>query len=424
MTELTQQLSYQTQTLFMENVSLQQLSEQVSGPFYCYSQAAIINNIQQCKLAFADARFKIHYAMKANSNLSILKLIAAQGLAVDIVSIGEMQRALAAGFSAQHIVFSGVGKTENEIYEAINLGVGQFNIESFEELVLLIRVSKVLEKNVSAMIRANPEVSIDTHQNITTGAKGNKFGISLDCIEPMMHLAKNSRVKMMGLAMHIGSQIQQTTPYLEAIDKLLEQVSELNAQGFNLTHLDLGGGFGISYGQQASLSFSQFALAITEKLTDWSGSISIEPGRSIVADAGLLITPITYIKKTQDRDFVIVEAAMNDLMRPALYQARHPLITVKQMSANDTEFDVVGPICESTDTFEKQASLPAQLQAGDILCFLYSGAYSAVMCNSYNSRPIISEILINGGEATCIRQVISQQALMQFELQPTAIKLC
>ena len=422
MTELTQQLSYQANTLHMENCSLQQLAAQVSGPFYCYSQAAIITNIQQCKNAFSDPRFTIHYAMKANSNLSILRLIAEQGLAVDIVSIGEMQRALAAGFNAQQVVFSGVGKTTDEMQQAINLNVGQFNVESVEELSQLIAISSQLGKSVTAMIRVNPEVSIDTHQHITTGARGNKFGVSLNDVLSMLQLAQHSAVNIVGLAMHIGSQIQQTAPYLAAIDKLLELITALQSQGFNLTQLDLGGGFGISYGQLQSLSFEQFSLAITDRLQHWQGKLSIEPGRSIVADTGLLVSPITNIKKTEARDFVIVEAAMNDLMRPALYQARHPLIPVTQMFGEHAEFDVVGPICESTDTFEKNALLPAQLQAGDLLCFLYSGAYSAVMSNSYNSRSIISEILINGASATCIRQAISTQDLMQYELKTSSIK--
>lgn len=417
MVNLTQELSYRDQTLFFENVSIQKLAEKMDGPFYCYSQTAIINNIKQCQKAFSDPRFNIHYALKANSNLSILKLIADQKLSVDIVSIGEMQRALLAGFSSQQIIFSGVGKTYFEIQQAIMHGVGQFNIESIEELELLIRLSAEVNQTVTAMIRVNPEVSISTHKNITTGAKGNKFGVNLDQILNMLQKAKNTQVNIQGLAMHIGSQIQQTAPYLAAIDKLLSHIEMLKTQGFMLNNIDLGGGFGISYGQEKSLSFTQFSHAMMEKLKYWKGKIYIEPGRSIIADAGLLISPITYIKSSEPRPFVILEAAMNDLMRPALYQAIHPIITVSKKQG-EREYDVVGPICESTDTFEKKAKLPTFLEPGEFVCFLYTGAYCSVMSNSYNSRNIIGEVLVNGEKASCIRAMIKQQDLLQFETQP------
>jgi diaminopimelate decarboxylase len=260
-------------------------------------------------------------------------------------------------------------------------GVGQFNIESIEELELLIQLSA--------------EVMISTYKNITTGAKGNKFGVNLDQILNMLRKAKNTQVNIEGLAMHIGSQIQQTPPCLAAIDKLLSHIEMLKTQGFMLNNIDLGGGFGISYGQEKSLSFTQFSHAMTEKLKDWKGKIYIEPGRSIIADAGLLISPITYIKSSEPRPFVILEAAMNDLMRPALYQAIHPIITVSKKQG-EREYDVVGPICESTDTFEKKAKLPTLLEPGDFVCFLYTGAYCSVMSNSYNSRNIIGEVLVNG----------------------------
>ncbi|WP_432463902.1 diaminopimelate decarboxylase [Agarivorans sp. QJM3NY_33] len=417
MVNLTQQLSYQQQTLFFENFSIQKLAEKIGTPFYCYSQRAIVDNIKQCQTAFSDPRFHIHYALKANSNLSILKIVAAQNLSADIVSIGEMQRALLAGFSSQQIIFSGVGKTSSEIQQAMQQGVGQFNIESAEELELLIQLAADANHTVNAMIRVNPEVSISTHKNITTGAKGNKFGVRLDQVLKMLHSAKNTQVKIQGLAMHIGSQIQQTTPYLAAIDKLLLHIEMFKTEGFILNNIDLGGGFGISYGQEKSLTFTQFSDVIMQKLKDWKGKIYIEPGRSIIADAGLLITPITYIKHAEPRPFVILEAAMNDLMRPALYQAIHPIITVAQKQG-EQQYDVVGPVCESTDTFEKKAKLPALLTPGELVCFLYAGAYCAVMSNSYNSRNIISEVLVNGEEASCIRTAIKQQDLLQFETQP------
>ena len=442
MTQLTPHLRYlpyaQQQTLWLENVSIKQLASQVATPFYCYSKAALLNNLHACKAAFKADNIHIHYAMKANSNLSLLRIVAEQGLGVDIVSIGEMHRALSAGFDAQDIVFSGVGKTTAELTAAVLAGVGQFNLESKEELAVLITIANKHQQLVSALIRVNPEVTVDTHQNITTGAKGNKFGVNFDAVLPMLETAKHSPfIQINGLAMHIGSQIHTTAPYLDAIAKIQTLISELKTQGYPLTQLDLGGGFGVQYkdhqmftsntgGSESDyLAFSDFAQAIKSALSHWQGRISIEPGRSLVADIGVMVSEITYIKESQPTSFVVLDAAMNDLMRPALYQATHALIPVQlplQEHAQLNSYDVVGPICESTDTFSKSTQLPNDLAAGDLMCFLYTGAYCAVMSNSYNSRPIAAEVLVDDDQAYVIRQAITQENLIAFE-QHTALKL-
>ena len=442
MTQLTPHLRYlpyaQQQALWLENVSIKQLASQVATPFYCYSKAALLNNIHACKAAFEAENIHIHYAMKANSNLSLLRIVAEQGLGVDIVSIGEMHRALSAGFDAQDIVFSGVGKTTAELTAAVLAGVGQFNIESKEELAVLITIANKHQQLVSALIRVNPEVTVDTHQNITTGAKGNKFGVNFDAVLPMLETAKHSPfIQINGLAMHIGSQIHTTAPYLDAIAKIQTLISELKTQGYPLTQLDLGGGFGVQYKDHQmltsntggsgsdSLAFNDFAQAIKSALPHWQGRISIEPGRSLVADIGVMVSEITYIKESQPTSFVVLDAAMNDLMRPALYQATHALIPVQlplQEHAQLNSYDVVGPICESTDTFSKSTQLPNDLAAGDLMCFLYTGAYCAVMSNSYNSRPIAAEVLVDDDQAYVIRQAITQENLIAFE-QHTALKL-
>ncbi|MBL1418410.1 MAG: diaminopimelate decarboxylase [Moritella sp.] len=442
MTQLTPHLRYlpyaQQQTLWLENVSIKQLASQVATPFYCYSKAALLNNIHACKTAFEAENIHIHYAMKANSNLSLLRIVAEQGLGVDIVSIGEMHRALSAGFDAQDIVFSGVGKTTAELTAAVLAGVGQFNLESKEELAVLITIANKHQQLISALIRVNPEVTVDTHQNITTGAKGNKFGVNFDAVLPMLETAKHSPfIQINGLAMHIGSQIHTTAPYLDAIAKIQTLISELKTQGYPLTQLDLGGGFGVQYKDHQmltsntggsgsdSLAFSDFSQAIKSALPHWQGRISIEPGRSLVADIGVMVSEITYIKESQPTSFVVLDAAMNDLMRPALYQATHALIPVQlplQEHAKLNSYDVVGPICESTDTFSKSTQLPNDLAAGDLMCFLYTGAYCAVMSNSYNSRPIAAEVLVDDDQAYVIRQAITQENLIAFE-QHTALKL-
>ena len=448
MTQLTPQLRYlpntQQQALWLENVSIQQLASQVATPFYCYSKAALLNNIHACKAAFEPENIHIHYAMKANSNLSLLRIVAEQGLGVDIVSIGEMHRALSAGFDAQDIVFSGVGKTTAELTAAVLAGVGQFNLESKEELAVLITIANKHQQLVSALIRVNPEVTVDTHKNITTGAKGNKFGVNFDAVLPMLETAKHSPfIKINGLAMHIGSQIHTTAPYLDAIAKIQTLISELKTQGYPLTQLDLGGGFGVQYkdhrmltsntggsGSESDyLAFNDFSSAITSALADWQGRISVEPGRSLMADIGVMVSEITYVKESQPTAFIVLDAAMNDLMRPALYQATHALIPVQLplqeqvlSTAQLNSYDVVGPICESTDTFAKSVQLPNYLAAGDLMCFLYTGAYCAVMSNSYNSRPIAAELLVDDDQAYVIRQAITQENLTAFE-QHTALKL-
>ncbi|QUM84136.1 diaminopimelate decarboxylase [Moritella sp. 28] len=440
MTQLTPQLRYlpnvQQQALWLENVSIQQLASQVATPFYCYSKAALLNNIHACKAAFEPENIHIHYAMKANSNLSLLRIVAEQGLGVDIVSIGEMRRALSAGFKAEDIVFSGVGKTTAELTEAVLAGVGQFNLESKEELAVLITIADKYQQLVSALIRVNPEVTVDTHKHITTGAKGNKFGVNFSDVLPMLETAEYSPfLKINGLAMHIGSQIRTTQPYLDAIAKIQRLINELKTQGYLLTQLDLGGGFGIEYKDyqqlthnieqqgQGCLAFSDFSNAIKSALAHWQGRISIEPGRSLMADIGVMVCEITYIKESRPTSFIVLDAAMNDLMRPALYQETHALIPVQSPSSSlQTKYDVVGPICESTDTFSKSASLPTDLAAGDLMCFLYTGAYCAVMSNSYNSRPIAAEILVDDAQAYVIRQAITQDDLMAFEQHRTLIR--
>lgn len=446
MPKLTPHLRYlahaQQQTLWIENVSIQQLASQVSTPFHCYSKAALLHNIYDCKAAFEPKNIHIHYAMKANSNLSLLHIIAEQGLGVDIVSIGEMRRAISAGFRAQDIVFSGVGKTTTELIEAVLAGVGQFNLESKEELAVLISIADKYQQQVSALIRVNPEVIVDTHKNITTGAKGNKFGVNFNAVLPMLETADRSPfLQINGLAMHIGSQIHTTTPYLDAIAKIRILIDRLIVQGYALTQLDLGGGFGVNYqdhqqiisntepSESAHLTFNDFSHAITSALSDWQGHISVEPGRSLMADIGVMVSEITYVKESRPTPFIVLDAAMNDLMRPALYQAAHALIPVQLHSqtlvpstTQLTSYDVVGPICESTDTFSKSTPLPSNVTAGDLMCFLYTGAYCAVMSNSYNSRPIAAEVLVDDAQAHVIRQTISQEELMAFE-QHTALTL-
>ena len=433
MTQLTEPVYYHQGELQMESSQIRTLAGKMATPFYCYSEARLLDNVRRCKDAFESRGIQIHYAMKANSTLHILRLIAEQGLGVDLVSGGEMQRALAAGFPASRMIFSGVGKSRAELNAAIEAGVGrlegnqtessQFNVESAEELALLAELAEQQNARVSVALRVNPDVAVNTHKNITTGQKGNKFGIDMERVcELCQHYADHSHLAIEGLAMHIGSQICDTEPYRAAIGKMMALVDQLAQEGIDITRLDLGGGFGISYGQGDALDFETIAEVIAEETERFHGTVIVEPGRSLVADTGILVSRINYVKAAEPRSFVILDAGMNDLMRPALYQAVHPIVTVNE-AANGTaqEYDIVGPICESTDTFARSYPLSGDLQAGDLVAFLCAGAYCSVMNSTYNSRTIIPEVMVSGSEAKVIRQPVNQQTLMAFEQDMPAL---
>lgn len=421
--QLPQAFHYQPD-LHLEQVAISQLANQIGTPFYAYSQTTLMANIERCQSACEPHEIAIHYAMKANSNLTLLKLIAAQGLGVDIVSGGELTRALAAGFDPAAVVFSGVGKSRDELIQALESGVGQINLESVEEYQLLSELCAERQQSINTVVRVNPEVSVNTHPNITTGSRGNKFGIALDQLEPLFaEAAQQPWVKLQGLAMHIGSQIKEVEPYIAAITKLCQLAEQLLRLGYRVDLLDLGGGFGIDEGDGQKLGYAELVEAIVEATSGFTGKLAIEPGRSLVADCGVLVTGVNYRKAAQPRPFLILDAAMNDLMRPALYQACHPLLPVETVTEAVESYDVVGPVCESTDTFARNLQLPAGIKAGDLMVFALAGAYSAVMSNSYNSRALVPEVLIRDGQATVIRPRISPQTLMEFESSTQVITL-
>ena len=417
-TPLTEQLYYHRNQLQMESRSISSIADQIPTPFYCYSQARLLANIRRCKAAFETYDINIHYAMKANSNLHILRLMNQEGLGVDMVSAGEMRRAEVAGIPAAKMIFSGVGKSESELRQAIETGIGQFNVESAEELALLTSLVDEYARPVSIALRVNPNVAVDTHKHITTGTKGNKFGMeAAQALSLFRQYANHPLLNLSGLAMHIGSQICDVTPYRQAIAKLLELVSTLEAEGIRIKSLDLGGGFGIDYGDGKNLNFEAVAKAIATETVNFNGKIVVEPGRSLIADAGILVSRVNYVKQVEPRPFLILDAAMNDLMRPALYQAIHPLVAAD--TSDDSilnNVDVVGPVCESTDTFARDYPVSSCVKTGDLMVFLCTGAYCSVMSSSYNSRDIIPEVMISGNDVQMIRRRISQDDLIQFEI--------
>lgn len=414
---LTEHILYSENQLHIESCSIESIATKINTPFYCYSKAQILSNIQRCKTAFNPHGIDIHYAMKANSNISVLKLIAEQGLGVDLVSSGELLRAQAAGIPEKSMIFSGVGKTSTELTLAIAAGVGQFNVESVEELELLATLATPHTGAIYAALRVNPDVAVDTHKNITTGRKGNKFGIPIEqALSLYQRYADHPWIKLSGLAMHIGSQIQSAAPYCQAIDKLMALVEKLEEEDFSIDSLDLGGGFGVDYGEGASLDLASVAQEIAHSTAGFKGRIIIEPGRSLLASAGVLVSRITYIKEAQPNPFLILDAAMNDLMRPALYQASHPIVPTRaDKDSCMRHYDVVGPICESTDTFARNYPLSESLKAGGLVAFLYTGAYGSVMSSTYNSRSILPELLVSGTETQIIRKEITQDQLIKYE---------
>lgn len=406
---------YRDGQLCMESVALNAVAERVGTPFYCYSAAAIRAQIAACQSAFWPLGATIHYAVKANSNLAVLRLMAEAGLGADIVSAGELVRALAAGIAPQRIIFSGVGKTHAELLAALEAGIYQFNLESIPELQRLAELCRTRGQVAGVSLRVNPEVDGATHRHITTGIRGGKFGIPPEQLESALALVEQAEgLRLHGLAVHIGSQILDTEPYRKACHRLRGWVTGLGEKGFAISHLDLGGGFGIDYGDGRALEYGAVAAVIEQELGDLGIAIAVEPGRSLVAAAGVLVSEVVYRKVVEPLPFLILDAGMNDLLRPALYQATHQLLPLKQADAAQEICNVVGPICESSDSFLSQISLPP-ITAGERVALLQAGAYGAVMASGYNSRDIIPEVMVAGDDYVLVRRRIPQQDLMAYE---------
>ncbi|OMH27167.1 diaminopimelate decarboxylase [Motiliproteus sp. MSK22-1] len=409
-------LSYQDNRLMMGELSIKAIAEQQATPFYLYSADAIRQRIHDCLSAFSPVGVAVHFAVKSNSNLSVLRLMGSAGLGADIVSGGELTRVLKAGIDPGQVIFSGVAKTDAELRQAVEAGVGQFNVESAEELFRIDRITGQLGVQVNAVLRVNPEVDAGTHDHITTGKKGNKFGIAFQRLSELFCMAgEMPQVNLRGLAMHIGSQIVSIEPYRESVLRMRQWTEQLRAEGYLLDTLDLGGGIGVDYGDGRSLCFVEYANLINEALGGLDISIQLEPGRSLVAAAGVLVTTVVATKQAEPRNFVMLDAGMNDLIRPALYQATHPLIPVLLSNQRLEEpLDVVGPICESTDCFLKDYTLPLP-EEGDLMVLTMTGAYSAVLSSTYNSRPLVAEVMLEHTNIRVIRKAWTLEEQLRLE---------
>ena len=392
-----------TAELVYENVPLSEIARQFGTPAYVYSRAAIVDNFRAYQSAFAASRPLICYAVKANSTLSVLALLAAEGAGFDIVSGGELQRVIAAGGDASKVIFSGVGKRADEIALALSHNIHCFNVESESELHRVNDVALVSGKRARITFRINPDVDAKTHPYISTGLKSNKFGVAhADAIRLYTLAASMKGIEVHGIECHIGSQITELSPYIDALRRLLSLVDDLSDRGIHLHHLDIGGGRGINYQGEQLVSMIDFAAAVQRELANHPLALLLEPGRSIVGDAGLLLTRVEYLKPGETKNFALVDAAMNDLIRPTLYDAFHPVATVLARGGVAALYDVVGPVCESGDWLAKERELA--LEQGDLLAVLCAGAYGMTMASNYNTRTRPCEVMVDGQDAHLIRE--------------------
>ncbi len=411
---------YQNNTLYAEDCSVAQLAEKYGTPLYVYSRNHFENRWQAFDAAFGDQPHLVCYAVKTNSNLAILNLLARLGSGFDIVSQGELERVLKAGGDPAKVVFSGVAKKSVEIERALTVGIRCFNIESHAELDRIQAVAKRLDIKAPISIRVNPDVDAKTHPYISTGLKDNKFGVDINTAPQLYADAqKLSHIDIIGIDCHIGSQLTEITPFVDALERVLKLKASLEAQGIHLHHLDLGGGLGIQYTDEQPPEVRDYIQAILTKLDDPSIEVIIEPGRAIAGNAGVLVTEVEYLKPTEHKNFAIIDAAMNDLIRPALYQSYQTIQPVSQRADGDaTEWDIVGPVCETGDFLGKDRRL--SLKAGDYLAVMSSGAYGFTMSSNYNTRPRAAEVLVDGDQDYEIRPRETYDDLMGSEkLLPT-----
>ncbi|MHC0054196.1 diaminopimelate decarboxylase [Actibacterium sp. D379-3] len=398
---------YRNGVLHAEDVAVSEIAQAVGTPFYCYSAATLTRHFTLFDEALAGMDHLVCYAMKANSNQAVLKLMAGLGAGVDVVSGGEYARALAAGFAGDKIVFSGVGKTRAEMHDALVGGIRQFNLESEPEMLALNEVALALGVVAPVTVRVNPDVDAKTHEKIATGKSENKFGIPIArAREVYAEAAALPGLRVVGIDVHIGSQLTDLEPFRLAYRKVAELTRALRADGHDIRRLDLGGGLGIPYERSntAPPLPVEYGAMIKEELADLGCEIEIEPGRLIAGNAGILVTGVIYVKSGEGRDFLIVDAAMNDLIRPAMYGAYHDIVPVVEPAPGTEQgpYDIVGPVCESGDTFAKQRQM-APVAAGDLIAFRSAGAYGAVMASEYNTRPLIPEVLVQGDRFAVIR---------------------
>lgn len=415
--------NYQGNKLFCESVPVEAIAAEVGTPFYLYSTATLSHHFKTFDSSFAGLQHLTCFAVKSCSNLAILRLFAKLGSGADIVSGGELFRCLEAGIPAKKIIYSGVGKTEEEMRAGLQAGILLFNVESEQELDVMQAVASRLGIRAPVAFRVNPDVDPKTHAYISTGLAKNKFGIPIaEAMSTYQRAKSMPNIEVMGISCHIGSQLTEVSPFIDSLLKIRAFIERLSKQGICISYLDLGGGLGVRYQDEEPPHPTEYAAAIMEEMGETGCILILEPGRVIVGNAGILVSRVLYTKKSQTKNFVIVDAGMNDLARPSLYKAFHDIVPVEREAASSTESprvtaDVVGPICETGDFLAQDRELPV-FNAGDLIAVMSSGAYGFSMSSNYNSRPRVPEVLVNGGDFFVIRERETHETLIQGESIP------
>ncbi len=414
---------YKDKELYCEDVSIKEIAKEVGTPFYLYSYNTLKNHFNAFNSAFADIPHLVCFAVKANSNIALLKIFSEEGGGFDIVSGGELYRALCAGADPQKIVYAGVGKTKEEIRYALKSNILMFNVESSQELFAIDEAAEDLGIKARVALRVNPDIDAKTHPYISTGLKSHKFGISTgDALEGYKLARSLKNIDVIGIHKHIGSQITQTRPFVDALEKIISMIDTLKGEGLNIKYLDIGGGLGITYKDESPPHPKELAAEISPILKETGCTIIFEPGRVIVGNAGILITKVIYTKQSEGKNFVIVDAGMNDLVRPSFYGSYHSILPVKKNSdSHKIVADVVGPICESGDFLAKDRVLP-DLKKDSLTAIMSAGAYGFTMSSNYNSRLRVPEVLVNGNKFFIIRRRESYEDLVRCEEIPAFLK--
>ncbi|OUR76170.1 diaminopimelate decarboxylase [Alphaproteobacteria bacterium 46_93_T64] len=413
--------NYKDGELYAEDLPIAKIAAEVGTPFYCYSTATLERHYKVFSEAFDGVNALVCYAVKANSNLAVIKTLARLGAGADVVSEGELRRALQAGIPASKIVFSGVGKRPWEMELALEVGIHQFNVESEPEVKVLSNVASRMGKIAKIAFRVNPDVDAKTHAKISTGKAENKFGVPWQDVSRIYgDAAKLPGIEIQGVDVHIGSQLMDLDPFNNAFLRVRELVMLLRSEGHNITQVDLGGGLGIPYDGTMPPTPTSYGAVAINAMGNLGVQLIFEPGRLIVGNAGVLVSEVIYVKQGAERKFVILDAAMNDLIRPAMYDGYHHIDTIKEPSADAVfePMDVVGPVCETGDTFAKARDLPL-LEASDLVAFRSAGAYGAVMASTYNTRPLVPEVLVNGDQYAVIRKRPSLEEILDLDTVPT-----
>ncbi len=406
--------TFKNNLLHAEDTALTQIAENIGTPCYVYSKSALTHAFKNFSAGFKHADHLVCFAVKSNPSLAILNLFAKMGAGFDIVSGGELARVVAAGGDPAKVVFSGVGKTAEEMRAALEAGILCFNVESASELARLNDIAGFMGKVAPVSLRVNPNVDAKTHPYISTGLKNNKFGVAYeDALDIYLQAAAMPNIAVHGVDCHIGSQITELSPFMDAFDRVLALVDALEKNGINIQHIDLGGGIGICYSDETPPDFGEYAKAMLAKLGSRKVKLVFEPGRALVGNAGVLLTKVEYLKHTETKNFAIVDAAMNDLMRPALYDAYHAIEAVEPRDASTRNYEIVGPVCESGDFLGHDREMA--LAEGDLLAIMSAGAYGMSMASNYNTRPRAAEVMVDGDQFTVIRQREKVQDLFALE---------